>query len=128
MPSPGQDLRKCLTHSQDSSCCRFPDHIVIYGIMSLRKGRFGKDGVFNNPWLSHRSRMEAGPFIGMSNISNLYHSATIMSCATVIATNSLPNEDDLMVFCFFECHTIGVFCKKMRILVWDLGKILSSIL
>ena len=126
MPSLGQDLRICigevcnsvfLTHSQDSCCCRFPDHVVIYGIMPFRKGRFGQADVLTTPWLSHRT--EACHFKGTPNIRNLYRSATIMLCATLSATNSLPNEDDSMVFCFFECHTISAFCKKMRIPGWD---------
>ena len=58
--------------------------------------------------------------MGTPNILNLYRSPTIRSRAILRATNSLPNDDDSTVFCFFENLITGALLRKMIIPVCDL--------
>ena len=58
--------------------------------------------------------------MGTPNILNLYRSPTIRSHAILRATNSLPNDDDSIVLCFFENQITGALLRKMIIPVCDL--------
>jgi len=55
--------------------------------------------------------------MGIPNILNLYRSASIISTAVFIATNSDPNVDVSTVDCAFEYQIIGAEFRYIRITV-----------
>ena len=61
-----------------------------------------------------------GPSMGIPNMHNLLHTASMCSTAILMAINSLPNVLVSMVFCRLLYQTIGAQFKNMRIPVCDL--------
>ena len=61
-----------------------------------------------------------GPSMGIPNMHNLLHTASMCSTAILMAINSLPNVLVSTVFCRLLYQTIGAQFKNMRIPVCDL--------